>query len=72
MGRRVLRRHILGYPVCLCPIKGTPGLNELKWCLEVGISHMRLTVFVKYTLEWETNQEKQEIQYVEKGGLVII
>ena len=29
MGRRVLRRHIWGYSVCLCPIKGTPGLNEL-------------------------------------------
>ena len=22
-------RHIWGYAVCLCPIKGTPGLNEL-------------------------------------------
>ena len=30
MGRRVLRRHIWGYSVCLCPIKGTPGLNKLK------------------------------------------
>ena len=30
MGRRVLRRHIWSYAVCLCPIKGTPGLNELK------------------------------------------
>ena len=29
MGRRVLRRHIWGYSVCLCPIKRTPGLNEL-------------------------------------------
>ena len=29
MGRRVLRRHIWGYSVCLCPIKGTPGLNEI-------------------------------------------
>ena len=29
MGRRVLRRHIWGYTVCLCPIKGTSGLNEL-------------------------------------------
>ena len=29
MGRHVLRRHIWGYSVCLCPIKGTPGLNEL-------------------------------------------
>ena len=29
MGRRVLRRHIWGYSVCLCPIKGTPGLKEL-------------------------------------------
>ena len=30
MGRRVLRRHIWGYIVCLCLKKGTPGLNELK------------------------------------------
>ena len=30
MGRRVLGRHIWGYSVCLCPIKGTPGLYELK------------------------------------------
>ena len=29
MGRRVLLRHIWGYSVCLCSIKGTPGLNEL-------------------------------------------
>ena len=29
MGRRVLRRHIWGYSVCLCPIKRTPVLNEL-------------------------------------------
>ena len=29
MGRRVLRRHIWGYSVCLCPIKGTPGLTHL-------------------------------------------
>ena len=31
MGRHVLRRPILGYSVCLCPAKGTPGLNELKF-----------------------------------------
>ena len=30
MGRCVLRCHIRGYSVCLCPIKGTPGLKELK------------------------------------------
>ena len=29
MGRRVLRRHAWGYSICLCPIKGTTGLNEL-------------------------------------------
>ena len=29
MGGRVLRRPIWGYSVCLRPIKGTPGLNEL-------------------------------------------
>ena len=26
MGRRVLRLHIWGYSVCLCPIKRRPGL----------------------------------------------
>ena len=26
---RVLRRHICGDTVCLCPIKRTPGLNGL-------------------------------------------
>ena len=30
MGRRGLRCHIWGYAVCLCPTKGTQGLNELK------------------------------------------
>ena len=30
MGHRILRCHIWGYAVCLCPIKGTPGLNELR------------------------------------------
>ena len=29
MGRRVLRRHIWGYSVGLCPIKRTPGLYRL-------------------------------------------
>ena len=29
MGRRVLRHHIWGYSVCLCPTKGKPDLNEL-------------------------------------------
>ena len=29
MGHGVLRRHIWGYTVCLCPIKRTPGLYEL-------------------------------------------
>ena len=30
MGRRVLRRLIWGYSVCLCPIKRTSGLYGLK------------------------------------------
>ena len=30
MGRRVLQRHIWGYAVCLCPIKTTPDINELR------------------------------------------
>ena len=29
LGSRVLRRHIWGYTVCLCPTKWTPGLYEL-------------------------------------------
>ena len=29
MGRRVLQRHIWDCAACLCPIKRTPGLNEL-------------------------------------------
>ena len=29
MGRRVLRRHIWGYSVCLCPLKSSPGLYGL-------------------------------------------
>ena len=33
MGRRVLRRHIWGYTVCLCPTKGTRGLYELTFQL---------------------------------------
>ena len=28
MERRVLRRHIWGYSVCLCPTNRTLGLNE--------------------------------------------
>ena len=33
MGSRIMRRHIWGYSVCLCPIKRTPGLyhSRLKW-----------------------------------------
>ena len=37
---RVLRRHIWGYTVCLCPTKGTPGLSELN----------RPGVFVRHTI----------------------
>ena len=35
MGRRVLRRLIWGYAVCLCPTKGTPGLNEFIFYNEI-------------------------------------
>ena len=31
MGRRILRRHIWGFAVCLCPTKRMPGLNELNF-----------------------------------------
>ena len=29
MGRLVLRRHIWGYTICLCPTKRMPGVYEL-------------------------------------------
>ena len=29
-------KHIWGYYVCLCPIKGTPGLYELREAGSVG------------------------------------
>ena len=51
MGRRVLRRHIWGYSVCLCPIKGTPGLNELSLGreeIETIAYHSGLTSTIHY------------------------
>ena len=39
MELRVLRRHILGYSVCLCPIKRSPGLYGLSvTCINGGQS----------------------------------
>ena len=37
MGRHVLLRRIWGYAVCLCPTKGTPGLNELNHYADRGL-----------------------------------
>ena len=53
MGRRVLRRHIWGYSVCLCPIKRTSGLNELNQQFNSYYWHMplllvNLTVIIGY------------------------
>ena len=42
MGRRVLRRHIWGYAVCLCPTKGKPGLNALNFVFSIGVNYLRL------------------------------
>ena len=42
MGRRVLRRHIMGYTVCLCPTKGTPGLNELNQTVIISVVHVHI------------------------------
>ena len=36
MGCRVRRRHIWDYSVCLCPIKGSPFLNELNSAIIFG------------------------------------
>ena len=38
------RRHIWGYSVCLCPIKGTPCLNEL------SLQYLSLVEFLFGTL----------------------
>ena len=50
MGRRVLLRHIWGYSVCLCPIKGTPGLNELILCRLINVFQSGQNP--KYIAEW--------------------
>ena len=46
MGRRILRRHIWGYSGCLCPIKGTPGLNELIKQTRIPFSHESTQIYV--------------------------
>ena len=52
MGRRVLRRHIWGYFVCLCPIKRTPGVYGLRFSLIIGLQESGLNLtdknFIKY------------------------
>ena len=51
MGRRVLRLHIWGYSVCLCPINGMPGLNELKTVTQKhGIQEDLLTLFCDFNI----------------------
>ena len=60
MGRRVLRHHIWGYSVCLCPIKRMPDLYGLKGLVVKSIfSLIRLMKQVneifslkKIDLEW--------------------
>ena len=47
MGRRVLRRHIWGYSVCLFPIKGTPGLYELRQIMIISVINTQM-VKMKY------------------------
>ena len=42
MGRRILRRHIWGYSVCLCLMKGTPGLNELIMFRIISVAYSAL------------------------------
>ena len=54
MGRRVLRRHIWDYAVCLCPTKRTPGLNELSGVLQnhgnIAVLQCKQTYGVSVTL----------------------
>ena len=55
MGRRVLRRHIWGYYVCLCPIKRTPGVYELKGYVFFFLNSV-LRPFQDYFSSYETGQ----------------
>ena len=58
MGRRVLRRHIWGFSLCLCPIKGTPGLNELKIFIFYLSYHRIDTYFVEFEFQQESPSPK--------------
>ena len=48
LGRRILRRHIWGYAVCLCPTKRTSGLNELKcWYTREAVQYNKHALILK-------------------------
>ena len=47
-----MRRPIWGYAVCLCPIKGTPGLNELKIFVTLVNACLSYTEFYFFDLPY--------------------
>ena len=70
MGRRVLRRHIWGYSICICPIKGTPVLNELKsngnMLPSPGILHIEKNLDF-FLLFFSSNLEKRERIFIKNS-----
>ena len=60
MGRRVLRGHIWDYSVCLCPIKGTPDLNELMMALLALINKLDEKIIV-HALDLQLNSRLSSV-----------
>ena len=56
-----MRRHIWGYSVCLRPIKGTPGLNELKVIAGVIVNILVAFVYDLGSLTSPTSVQKQTL-----------
>ena len=71
MGRRVLRRHIWGYSVCLCPIKGTPGLNEIKVLPTVNRKCQHMSRLMKKKIKKSNNNKKKKKKKKKKKNYVV-
>ena len=49
MMRRVLRRHIWGYSVCLCPIKRTPDLYGFRYVQLLILASKLIAYFLLFS-----------------------
>ena len=61
MGRRVLRRYIWGYSVCLCPIKRTPGLYGLAADNKLAAGELFVAILIHQDTAWANDEERQYI-----------